>query len=211
MNCRAEFEKVNSEIEGRICDSKHIHKLLEIKSMGKCEVYLETGTLFGGSMALQMRDPQPCHYIGIDLFNGYYADFSYGSTLDPVCRLEVTEERAERNIRKQNIHNHPFDLIKGSSYAPETVTRVKELLNGRTIDFLFIDGDHSFNGVMSDWNAYKDLVSVNGLICFDNYSTTSWLEVKKAIDTIDFTGYKVYPVVDECFIVRKRIKQNIKK
>ena len=203
MNYRATFQKINSEIEGRICDSKHIHKLLEIKECGKCETYVETGTLFGGSICLQIQDKQPCYYIGIDLFDGYYKPFSYGSEKDPVCGLEVNLERAKRNIDSQNIHNHPYDLVKGSSYAPETVERVKQLLDGRTIDFLFIDGDHSFNGVMSDWNAYKDLVSVGGLVCFDNYSTSTWLEVKKAIDSIDFTGYKVFPPVDECFIVKK--------
>jgi len=178
-------------------------------------VYVETGTLFGGSMCLQLQDVQPCYHIGIDLFSGYYSDFSYGSKVDPMTKLDVTLERAQRNIDKMNFNNHPYDLVKGSSYAPETVEKVKRLLNGRTIDMLFIDGDHSFNGVISDWNAYKDLVSEGGLVCFDNYSTSSWLEVKKAVDSINFggergskngenRGYETLPVVDECFIVRKR-------
>lgn len=59
-----------------------------------------------------------------------------------------------------------LDLINGNSYASRTVERVKHLLRGNAIDFLFIDGDHSYEGVSADFQAYAPLVRTGGLIGF---------------------------------------------
>jgi cephalosporin hydroxylase len=52
------------------------------------------------------------------------------------------------------------------SYAPATVRRVEELLAGRAIDALFIDGDHRYEGVRQDFLCYRPLVRDGGLILF---------------------------------------------
>ena len=48
--------------------------------------------------------------------------------------------------------------ILGDSHAPETVERLKEKLNSRPINLLFIDGDHSYAGVKGDYGFYAPLV-----------------------------------------------------
>ena len=48
--------------------------------------------------------------------------------------------------------------ILGDSRTPETVERLKEKLNGRPINLLFIDGDHSYAGVKGDYGFYAPLV-----------------------------------------------------
>lgn len=40
----------------------------------------------------------------------------------------------------------------------------KASLAGRTVDFLFIDGDHSYDGLRGDWEAWKPLVEVGGIV-----------------------------------------------
>lgn len=45
--------------------------------------------------------------------------------------------------------------------APKTL---KKMLGGKKIDFLFIDGDHSYETVSYDFNIYKNLVKKNGII-----------------------------------------------
>ena len=49
---------------------------------------------------------------------------------------------------------------------PQTVAEVRELLGGEPLDFLFIDGDHSYDGVRQDYESYAPLVRPGGLIGF---------------------------------------------
>jgi len=50
------------------------------------------------------------------------------------------------------------DII-GNSHDPRTVKALAERLVGRKINFLFVDGGHSYNDVACDWYAYSPLVS----------------------------------------------------
>lgn len=73
-------------------------------------------------------------------------------------------------------------LIEGDSHAAETRTRVKEALRGRKLDFLFIDGDHTYEGVKADFEDYRRLVRRGGLIAFHDIAA--------------------YPEVPECQVER---------
>lgn len=57
-------------------------------------------------------------------------------------------------------------FLNGSSYATETVARVRDVLAGRKLDVLFIDGDHSYAGVKADFEAYAPFVRSGGLVAF---------------------------------------------
>ena len=43
---------------------------------------------------------------------------------------------------------------------------MKALLAGRQIDFLFIDGDHTYEGVKQDFQMYSPLVRKGGVVAF---------------------------------------------
>jgi predicted O-methyltransferase YrrM len=43
---------------------------------------------------------------------------------------------------------------------------VQKILKENSLDFLFIDGDHSYEGVAKDFELYAPLVKKNGLIAF---------------------------------------------
>lgn len=55
-------------------------------------------------------------------------------------------------------------VIVGNSHSPDTYKRVVDTLYGESIDFLFIDGDHSYEGAKQDFEVYGQLVSPHGLI-----------------------------------------------
>ena len=56
--------------------------------------------------------------------------------------------------------------LRADSHQPETVLEVERMLAGRPLDFLFIDGDHSYEGVRLDFEMYSPLVRPGGLIAF---------------------------------------------
>jgi predicted O-methyltransferase YrrM len=56
--------------------------------------------------------------------------------------------------------------LAADSHAPTTRDRVREWLRGEPLDFLFIDGDHSFEGVAQDLEMFAGLVRPEGIIAF---------------------------------------------
>jgi len=54
--------------------------------------------------------------------------------------------------------------LQSDSHSRATLDRVKRWLNGDSLDFLFIDGDHSYDGVRSDYEMYSPLVRSRGMI-----------------------------------------------
>jgi predicted O-methyltransferase YrrM len=115
------------------------------------KVVVEIGTCHGGTLYLwcQAADPQAT-IISIDLPEG---EFGGGY---PACRAEFYRAFANPG---QKIH-----LLRADSHSPKTATDVQQLLRGREIDFLFIDGDHTYAGVKQDFELYRPLIGKHGLI-----------------------------------------------
>ena len=74
-----------------------------------------------------------------------------------------------RNARKLNFFvrdSRKLCFLQGSSYDQKTVEKARQALNGRTLDLLFIDGDHSYKGVKADFLCYRQFVRDGGIIAF---------------------------------------------
>jgi cephalosporin hydroxylase len=56
--------------------------------------------------------------------------------------------------------------IDGSSHSPSCSARVARALRGERLDFLLIDGDHSYSGVKRDFLTYRHMVRDGGVIAF---------------------------------------------
>jgi cephalosporin hydroxylase len=61
-------------------------------------------------------------------------------------------------------HGEDFQFIKGDSHLQETVDLVRQQCT--SYDFIFIDGDHSYDGVKCDFDLYKPFLSPRGYIGF---------------------------------------------
>jgi predicted O-methyltransferase YrrM/SAM-dependent methyltransferase len=59
-----------------------------------------------------------------------------------------------------------LEVVRGDSHAEETRREVESALAGRAVDFLMIDGDHSYEGVRRDFELYAPLVRKGGLVAF---------------------------------------------
>lgn len=69
--------------------------------------------------------------------------------------------------------------IKANSQELSTVKKIRRALKGREIDLLFIDGDHSFYGVMNDFILYSPLVRIGRFIAFHDIHPDSFLKFGK--------------------------------
>ena len=79
------------------------------------------------------------------------------------------------------------------------------------VDFIFIDGDHSFEGLKSDWNLWTPLVSLGGIVALHDSRSTPTRDLEKAGSTI-FTQnhvlnnpqFQVVEQVDSLTVLKKR-------
>jgi len=62
--------------------------------------------------------------------------------------------------------NQQIHLIRADSHDTATLEKIKTIFNEKKIDFLFIDGDHTYEGVKKDFQMYSPLVKENGIIAF---------------------------------------------
>jgi len=144
---------------------------------------LEIGTNYGGTLFLLCTlSPPGASVISVDLPAGQFGG-GYPRRKMPLYR------RFPRN--GQQLH-----LIRGDSHTPETLDRVERLLTGDKLDYLFIDGDHTYDGVKRDFEMYSPLVRSGGMIAFHDIAVHTkekscevdrfWNEIKQRFHHREF-------------------------
>lgn len=97
--------------------------------------------------------------------------------------------------------------LEADSHQPATLAAVRNWLGGRQIDLLFIDGDHTYDGVARDFEMYAPLVRSGGVIGFHDivpdYKTrfnTPTIndvgEVPAFWQTVKNSGHRVVELID---------------
>lgn len=133
----------------------------------KPKVIVEIGTNMGGSLFLftKVADKNAL-IISIDLPEGPGGG-GYPSYRDDFYKSFAVEPK--------EIH-----LIKDDSYKQEVLELLKNILNGREIDFLFLDGDHAYEGIKMDFDMYTPLVKKGGWVGFHDIKPSlpdNWRQV----------------------------------
>jgi len=151
-----------------------IFELLKILSKKKIKHILEIGTANGGTLFLFSRiAQQDATIISIDLPGGKYGG-GYSEWKIPL-------------IKRFILPNQKLFLIKGNSHNNKTMEETKKILRNNTLDFLFIDGDHLYDGVKKDFEMYVPLVKDGGIISLHDiaeHPPKIRVEVKKLWDEI---------------------------
>lgn len=113
---------------------------------------LEIGTNNGGTLFLWCRAAAAgATLVSLDLPGGRFGG-GYSALRAPYYRAF-----ADRGQRVR--------LVRADSHTPAALAAVRRAAPG-PIDFLFIDGDHSYAGVKQDFETYGPLVRPGGLIAF---------------------------------------------
>ena len=77
-----------------------------------------------------------------------------------------------------------MSFIRADSHNPDTLERVKSIFE-EEIDFLFIDGDHTYEGVKQDYEMYSPLVRSGGLVGFHDVMYDTEIQVNRYFKEID--------------------------
>jgi predicted O-methyltransferase YrrM len=117
---------------------------------------------------------------------------NYGGTSFGLCHLYEyvisIDIKHHDNFDKIKTQFPNYNYIISDSKSNDTVNYIKSL--GIKFDFIFIDGDHSYNGVKNDYEKYKQFLADDGYMAFhdiikseetekyDIYVSKFWNEIK---------------------------------
>lgn len=158
--------KIATEMNGTTFH-RHFHILYDLRTLlgPKKVVYTEIGTYCGGSLSLVMQNEYETECVSID----------------PMIATPGQRDILTNNINKYNIHQH--QVVRHEKYSNDKDFLVKLRKDKFKTDLLFIDGDHTYQGVLDDFYNYMDFVAEGGFIVFDDYSDYAYCPgVKKAVD-----------------------------
>jgi hypothetical protein len=106
---------------------------------------------------LMLAHPMPTEVVCIDPLN--LPPSHYGGTKDQ-------DQTLYGNLTQLGKRSS-FEIIRSTSQDPSLVEALYR--QGVSIDILFIDGDHRYAAVLTDFLLYEPLVAQGGFIVFDDY------------------------------------------
>lgn len=189
-----------------IADSKNIYGALhQAEEMTNCLNFLSDKQL-NGFIEVGCANGASFHCwasvvsglkLSVDLNHGF--GMSEGlpgaNTKDDV--FAATEQKytqvRDRNNKWRTYFNDVY-TVEGNSMAPETIEKVKSTLNGKKVDWIFIDAWHEYFAAMEDLNNFKQFLSEDGYMAFhDIHQNESmdkfWSEVQSTYtNTIEIAG-----------------------
>jgi cephalosporin hydroxylase len=116
-------------------------------------VVVEIGTARGGTLYAWCRAAAPdATVVSIDLPGG-----PFGGADTPA---DV------RMLRRYGRPEQELHFVRDDSHDAGTRARLEAILRGREVDFLMIDGDHTYDGVKQDFEMYSPLVGEGNPIAF---------------------------------------------
>jgi predicted O-methyltransferase YrrM len=133
---------------------------------------MEVGSHLGGTLFLLCRLADAnARVISVDMYRG-----NLGGARKLVYYSFISN--------RQRLH-----VVHGDSHRATTKSKIVRKLGDAMLDFLFIDGDHSYEGVKLDFEMYSPLVRPGGVIAFHDivahpleaqcHVKEFWDEVKK--------------------------------
>jgi predicted O-methyltransferase YrrM len=164
--------------------AKEFAALLDIYKAHAPKYVLEIGVREGGTFFQWMKHARPdTTIIGIDFPIG-----KWGNQNQPEYKL-LWDYAGYRSVI--------INMILGDSHHPMT----KEGICGTIprVDFLFIDGDHSYKGVKDDFEFYSGLMSPGGIVAIHDILPNTddrnievpryWAELKERYTCQELTSY----------------------
>jgi len=139
-------------------DPEELLALIMNMNLRKFRTVLEIGTAGGGSLFLwSALGDYNAKLISVDVDTSEYSSYVMSVFLRDLQSLYA---------------------IKGDSLVDDTYDEVVEALDGDGVDVLYIDGNHHYDCVHSDFHMYKDLVAPGGIIVLHDIGITRGPEMQ---------------------------------
>jgi predicted O-methyltransferase YrrM len=149
----------------------------------KFNVICEIGTDNGGTLYLWSKILKP------------------GGLIISVDLAKLYRKSINRFLRRIFPKEQQVYFIREDSHTSICVEKLVRILKEKKIDFLFIDGDHSYDGVKQDFSDYSKFVKKGGIIAFHDISVTElpenicgvfkfWNEIKMEYKYKEIIGEK---------------------
>jgi predicted O-methyltransferase YrrM len=131
-----------------------LQRLAETVSERDVRTVLEIGTAHGGTLYVWARYLDGLSgVVSVDLPGGA---FGGGYREEATALFRSFDPATEMAFVRDDSHE--------SSTFERVATIVEDQFESTGVDFLFIDGDHTYEGVKRDFGLYEDLVSDGGMI-----------------------------------------------
>jgi len=125
---------------------EEIRELAELVAEEEPKTVVEIGTLRGGTFYIWSRHLDTAeHVVSLDL---------------PGHGIRSRRD----DLLYEFAPSKDVTVIRGNSHGEETYEEVTETVE--KVDFLLIDGDHSYEGAKDDFETYTELVSDGGIVAF---------------------------------------------
>jgi hypothetical protein len=159
-------------------------KFLQLVTQGKIESALKT-----------FADTILFYYLGhlalINDLDGNVSEIGVGGSTHPLVELAELHNKTFYAIDKVQSR---LDQCINTSFWP-TVCVEKICMNSNNLNehkvktkfsYCHVDGDKNYNTTLNDIKFYLDNLSVNGLICQDDYGNHKWPTVTDAVKELEF-------------------------
>jgi predicted O-methyltransferase YrrM len=138
-----------ARMQGMMQSSREAAEFAQFVSERQIANLCELGTCSGGTMYLLDKACKPGLRISMD-------------------RIWPERDPKDAKDHEADFHLHLPHIIEvlGDIHHAEQQARLGEVLNGRELDLLFIDADHSYEGGKKHWEMYSPFVRRGGFVAW---------------------------------------------
>lgn len=152
-----------------------------------------------------LADQEPEVILEIGTANGgtYYPWCRWIDSVELFVSVDIELEGMPHGFLDPMVPDVETKSIRQDSHEKETFEKAKEALDGRSVDFLHVDGDHSYSGIVSDFVMYKRLLADDGIVAFhdivnsipypENHMPEFWAEIEPQYETREFVDESYGP------------------
>lgn len=143
------------------------------------------GLIFNGTNFVP-QEPKPLHFVEVGAWKGKSAAFMAVEIINSQLPIRFDVVDTWKGTLNEDVHQQDPDVVNDrlfevflenmkpveGHYNPIRMTSVEAagLYENASLDFVFIDGDHTYEGVKADLIAWKDKIRPGGIIAGHDFS-----------------------------------------